>query len=156
VSQRGVQLVIGKLLTDAEFRHRFEAHASECLVMLRERGVDLNEIELAALMETDRRIWSRMAGRIDRRLQRMKTLKSVTAERANQRGRRPLTQRQQQVLSGVCDGLSNKEIAAAEGVSEGAVKATLQQLFRNMRVRRRAQLVRLAVEGALAAGRNAP
>jgi DNA-binding NarL/FixJ family response regulator len=156
VSQRGVQLVIRRLLTDADFRHRFEAHASECLVMLRERGVDLNETELAALVETDRRLWSRMAGRIDRRLQRVKMMKSATSEHSNQPLRSDLTSGQQRVLSGVCEGLGNKEIAATEGVSEGAVKATVQQLFHKMRVRRRAQLVRLALEGTFGARRHAP
>jgi DNA-binding NarL/FixJ family response regulator len=151
VSQRGVQLVIGKLLTDADFRERFEAHGGECLAGLREGGIDLNEIEMAALVETDPPVWSRMAKEIDRRLRRVVT---VTSERANQRLRRHLTERQQRVLSGVCEGLSNKEIAAEEGVSESAVKATLQQLFRKTRVRRRAQLVRLAFEGVLAAARN--
>lgn len=34
-----------------------------------------------------------------------------------------------QVLQGVFEGLANKEIAARLGVTEGVVKATLQQLF---------------------------
>jgi DNA-binding NarL/FixJ family response regulator len=59
---------------------------------------------------------------------------------------KPLTDRQQHVLRGVCDGLSNKEIARDVGVSESAVKATLQQLFRRTRVRTRAQLVRIVIE----------
>ena len=146
MSQRGVQLVIGKLLTDADFRQRFESHANECLGGLRQRGIDLNEIEIAALVETDPRVWSTMATRMDSRLRRAM---SVTSDRANQCRRTHFTERQQRVLFCVCEGLSNKEIAAEEGVSESAVKATLQQLFRRMRVRRRAQLVRLAIEGAL-------
>ena len=155
MSQRGVQLVIGKLLTDADFRQRFESHANECLGGLRQRGIDLNEIEIAALVETDPRVWSRMATRMDARL---RSAMSVTSDRrfsastfirANQCWRTHFTERQQRVLFCVCEGLSNKETAAEEGVSESAVKATLQQLFRKMRVRRRAQLVRLAIEGAL-------
>jgi DNA-binding NarL/FixJ family response regulator len=50
------------------------------------------------------------------------------------------------VLEGVSEGLRNQDIAARLGVSEGAVKATLQRLFRKMSVRRRAQLVRIALE----------
>ena len=149
MSQRGVQLVIGKLLTDSDFRHRFEAHGGKCLVVLREQGVDLNDIEMAALVETDLRVWSTTARRIDRRLHRVM---SVTSERANLQ--RQLTERQRRVLSKVCEGQTNKEIAAEEGVSESAVKATVQQLFRKARVRRRAQLVRLAIEGALGAMRH--
>ena len=60
----------------------------------------------------------------------------------------PLTARQQLVLRGVFDGLSNKEIGGLIGVSESAVKATVQQLFRKLRSRTRAQLVRRVVEGA--------
>jgi DNA-binding NarL/FixJ family response regulator len=51
----------------------------------------------------------------------------------------------------VFDGLTNKQIAEAIHVSEGAVKATVQQLFHKAQVRTRAQLVRLAADGALVA-----
>jgi DNA-binding NarL/FixJ family response regulator len=64
--------------------------------------------------------------------------------------RRLLTDREQQVLRGIFEGLTNKEIAAQLGVSEGAVKATLQQLFQKTRVRTRSQLVRFALESSLA------
>ncbi len=47
--------------------------------------------------------------------------------------RRMLTEREQQVLRGIFEGLTNKEIAAQIGVSEGAVKATSQQLFQTTR-----------------------
>jgi DNA-binding NarL/FixJ family response regulator len=56
-----------------------------------------------------------------------------------------LTQRQDEVLRGVFEGLANKEIAAKLGVSEGSVKATLQQLFLKTGVRTRSQLVRFAL-----------
>jgi len=60
-----------------------------------------------------------------------------------------LTQREQQVLRGIFEGLANKEIGAQLGVSDGAVKATLQQLFQKTGVRTRSQLVRIALEGSL-------
>jgi two-component system, NarL family, nitrate/nitrite response regulator NarL len=56
------------------------------------------------------------------------------------------TQREQQVLSGVFEGLANKEIAVQVGVSESSVKATLQQLFSKTGVRTRSQLVRIVLE----------
>ncbi len=65
-----------------------------------------------------------------------------------------LTEREQQVLRGIFEGLSNKEIAARLGVSESAVKATLQQLFQKTRVRTRSQLVRIALETSLDATRK--
>jgi len=65
-----------------------------------------------------------------------------------------LTDREQRVLQGIFEGLSNKEIASRLGVSEGAVKATLQQLFQKTHVRTRSQLVRIALEGSLAPTRR--
>ena len=59
---------------------------------------------------------------------------------------RPFTDREQQVLYGVFEGLANKEIAARIGVSESSVKATLQQLFSKTGVRTRSQLVRIVLE----------
>jgi len=59
-----------------------------------------------------------------------------------------LTEREQQVLRGIFEGLTNKEIAGQVGSSESAVKASLQQLFHKTGVRTRSQLVRIALEGA--------
>ena len=56
------------------------------------------------------------------------------------------TDRERQVLSHLFQGLLNKEIADRIGVSEGAIKATLQQLFAKTGVRTRSQLVRIALE----------
>ena len=72
----------------------------------------------------------------------------ITAELATPQENRtkPFTQREQQVLSCVFEGLANKEIAAQIGVSESSVKATLQQLFSKTGVRTRSQLVRIVLE----------
>jgi DNA-binding NarL/FixJ family response regulator len=82
----------------------------------------------------------------------------LMAERVDQQeapgDRRPLTEREEQVLQGIFEGLANKEIGARLGVSESAVKATLQQLFRKTGVRTRSQLVRIALEGSFAATRK--
>jgi two-component system nitrate/nitrite response regulator NarL len=58
-----------------------------------------------------------------------------------------LTRREQTVLQGVVDGLSNRKIASQIGVSESTIKAALQQLFKKAGVRTRSQLVRVAIEG---------
>jgi DNA-binding NarL/FixJ family response regulator len=62
--------------------------------------------------------------------------------------RRPqgLTQREQAVLKGVFEGLTNKEIGSKLAISESSVKAVLQQLFEKTGVRTRSQLVRIALE----------
>lgn len=62
------------------------------------------------------------------------------------RSTRSLTLRQQEVLSGILDGLTNKEIAWKLKVSESSVKAVIQELFHKAGVRTRSQLVRIAIE----------
>jgi len=82
----------------------------------------------------------------------------MMADGVQQREEQPLhklTEREQDVLRGIFEGLTNKEIAGQLGVSEGAVKATLQQLFHKTRVRTRSQLVRIALEASLATGKKA-
>jgi two-component system, NarL family, nitrate/nitrite response regulator NarL len=59
---------------------------------------------------------------------------------------RPLTVRQNEVMRGVLDGLTNKEIALNLNVSESSVKAVIQELFQKAGVRTRSQLVRIAIE----------
>ncbi len=61
----------------------------------------------------------------------------------------PLTHRELQVLRGVFEGLTNKEIADKTAASQSSVKATLQRLFEKTGVRTRAQLVRIAIERSL-------
>ena len=151
MAQWGVQLVIGKLITDEDFRRGFEERRGDCLASLCERGIDLTETEIAALVAADPRLWSTMAMRIDQRLRKAGT----TSECDEAHRRRPMTRREQQVLRGIVEGLTSKEIAAQSGVSESAVKATVQQLFRKAQVRTRAQLFRLAVEGSLGSKRKA-
>ena len=59
----------------------------------------------------------------------------------------PLTTREHKVLQGILAGLTNRKIGDELGVSEGSVKATVQQLFGKAGVRSRSQLVRMALEG---------
>lgn len=58
--------------------------------------------------------------------------------------------REQAVLDQIFSGLTNKEIAAKLNISEGYVKAVLQQLFAKTGVRTRSQLVRIALEAQFA------
>jgi two-component system, NarL family, nitrate/nitrite response regulator NarL len=59
---------------------------------------------------------------------------------------RPLTARQSDVMRGILDGLTNKEIAFNLKSSETSVKAVIQELFQKAGVRTRSQLVRIAIE----------
>lgn len=68
------------------------------------------------------------------------------AARDKDQARPKLTDRENQVLSFVFEGLANKQIAERLQISETAVKASLQQLFAKTGVRTRSQLVRIALE----------
>lgn len=70
MSQKTVQLVVGRLLTDEEFRRRFLRDPLEQLTGLREQGFELTTGEIAALLRTDRALWNEAAMRIDPLLQR--------------------------------------------------------------------------------------
>jgi two-component system, NarL family, nitrate/nitrite response regulator NarL len=63
-----------------------------------------------------------------------------------------LTDREEKVLLGILGGLTNRKIGEDIGLSEGSVKSVVQQLFRKARVRKRGQLVRVALEGSLSSG----
>ena len=70
MAQRTVQLIIGQILTDEEFRADFLERTLETLTSIRERGVDLTHVEIDALAQTDRRLWLIGAEWVDARLQR--------------------------------------------------------------------------------------
>ncbi|MGH9760609.1 MAG: response regulator [Blastocatellia bacterium] len=74
---------------------------------------------------------------------------SAVQEGDEQIAGKSLTERELEVLEGIFEGLANKEIAGRLNVTESAVKATLQQLFRKTGVRTRSQLVRIALEWSL-------
>jgi DNA-binding NarL/FixJ family response regulator len=57
-----------------------------------------------------------------------------------------LSDREQQVITLVCDGLSNKDIAAKLGVTEGTVKAHLHSIFEQLDVQSRIELM-IALKG---------
>jgi hypothetical protein len=70
LSQRIIELLIGRLITDEEFRSTFLAEPQQLLSALCEAGVDLSRTEIAALVNTEHTIWERTADGIDPRLQR--------------------------------------------------------------------------------------
>jgi len=107
MSQWGVQIVIGRLLTDDVFRRQFEQCRRECLASVCGHGIDLDRTEIAALVEADARVWTSMASQIDRRLRQSVRQDAIS----------PLTTRQQRVLRGIVDGLTNKQIAEQVGAS---------------------------------------
>lgn len=69
-----------------------------------------------------------------------------TEDRGEEKNKLHLSSRQREVLSGIFDGLANKEIAWKLKVSESSIKAVIQELFHKAGVRTRSQLVRIAIE----------
>jgi hypothetical protein len=70
VTQRNIEVVIGRLLTDEDFRQMFVKNPQRALVELLERGTLLSNAEIAALVGVDGAVWARMAQQIDPRLQK--------------------------------------------------------------------------------------
>jgi DNA-binding NarL/FixJ family response regulator len=59
--------------------------------------------------------------------------------------RETLTDREREIVNGVMQGMLNKEIATQLGISEKTVKAHLRNIFRKLKVSRRAQLFRASL-----------
>jgi len=70
MSQRDVEHLIGRLVTDEEFRDRFVANPRGVLTDLVEHGLGLSVAEIDALLTTGGEIWQRAAREIDPRLQK--------------------------------------------------------------------------------------
>lgn len=107
-------------------------------------GIFLKHSSPAQLVDAIHRV---MAGEpwLDPRAMRS-LISGATRKSEEQRSSQSLTERERTVLQGVFEGLTNKEIAAQLQVSEGAIKAVMQQLFDKTGVRTRSQLVRIALE----------
>ena len=69
-----------------------------------------------------------------------------TVDRSRPRAGPRLTERDRTILRFILQGHTNRQIAERLEVSEGAVKASLRQVFDKLGVRTRAQLVKVALE----------
>ena len=71
MTQRSIEIIIGRLMTDEEFRERFQQAPLEALQVFMERwGADLSHAEIAALLAMDTDFWERVAEEVDPRLQK--------------------------------------------------------------------------------------
>jgi len=71
MSQRAIEQVIGRLITDEAFREQFLAAPEATVLALTERGLELNRNEVAALLSTDPSLWAKAAETLDPRLQKI-------------------------------------------------------------------------------------
>jgi len=106
-------------------------------------GIFLKNSPLAELIQAIRRV---IMGEIWIDPGLVKALISGARHRGEEACQEVLSPRERKVLRYVFEGLSNKGIGQQLDISEGSVKAALQQLFARTGVRTRSQLVRIAVE----------
>lgn len=126
-------LIVTGGISDADTAEMLGAGAS---------GVFLKKADPSSLIEAIRRISQGEIWLDDN------SLRSLLAASGKQNAatESPLSLRQQQVLSGILDGLSNKEIAWNLNVSTTTIKVAIQELFEKAGVRSRSQLVRITLE----------
>ena len=70
MSHRIIETLIGRLITDEEFRSEFLRDPQSLLLTLYDRGLELNRTEIVALINTDPALWARTAEALDPRLQK--------------------------------------------------------------------------------------
>ena len=70
MSQRSIEMVVGRLVTDEEFRQTFMTDPVHALTELLEQGTHLTRAEITALVATDSELWDRVAEQVDQRLQK--------------------------------------------------------------------------------------
>jgi hypothetical protein len=70
VSQKHVELLIGRLLTDEDLRRQFSHAPVETLTALFDQGWELTRGEIEALLQIDGQLWSRVAAKLPSRIQR--------------------------------------------------------------------------------------
>jgi len=70
MTQRGVEIVLGRLVTDEEVRRRFVEAPLRLLRELAALGIELSAVEMAALASIDAAAIGRFAQALDPRLQK--------------------------------------------------------------------------------------
>jgi hypothetical protein len=70
LSQRIIEMLIGRLITDEQFREEFLRDPETALATFTASGLELNRTEIAALVNTDPTLWARTAEAVDPRLQK--------------------------------------------------------------------------------------
>jgi hypothetical protein len=80
--QRSIEVLIGRLITDEDFRRLFITDPRAALETAADWGLSFSQSEIAALIATDRDLWDQVADQIDPRLQKASLRQDI--ERTNQ------------------------------------------------------------------------
>jgi hypothetical protein len=70
VSQRSIEVVVGRLVTDEAFRDAFLRDPQRTLEAVVESGLALTDLEVRAVIGTQAALWSSVADALDPRLQK--------------------------------------------------------------------------------------
>ena len=70
MAQRIIEMLIGRLITDEEFRSEFLRDPEKILAECSDRGLELSRTEVAALVSTHTSLWGRTSDAIDPRHQK--------------------------------------------------------------------------------------
>ena len=68
--QRSIEVLIGRLITDEDFRRLFVRDPHGVLMAADDWGLSFSQSEIAALVATDSSLWDQVADLIDPRLQK--------------------------------------------------------------------------------------
>ena len=68
--QRCIEILIGRLITDEDFRRQFIANPNAALAEAGGWGLQFSPSEIAALINTDADLWEKVADQLDPRLQK--------------------------------------------------------------------------------------
>ena len=68
--QRSIEVLIGRLITDEDFRRLFLTDPRSVLESAADWGLSLSQSEIAALIATRTHLWDEVADQIDPRLQK--------------------------------------------------------------------------------------
>ena len=71
MAHRVIELIVGRLITDEEFRSEFLISPESTLSALGDRGLELSPTEISALLNTEPGLWVRTADALDPRLQKV-------------------------------------------------------------------------------------
>lgn len=67
---RSIEILIGRLVTDEEFRMAFRRDPKAALANASSWGLEFSVGEVRALLDTDHLLWDRVAQELDARLQK--------------------------------------------------------------------------------------
>lgn len=80
MSQRNIEIFIGRLITDEAFRDAFVMNRSAALQQFQDKGYELTRVEIEAVLSVSPGRWRDIASDLDPRLQKANLASQHTGE----------------------------------------------------------------------------